>query len=187
MSVIVRSEATKQSFSRILILIFSLFLIIPCAHADTAVQWVSAGNDAYKLGNLDLAIMDYTKAIDINPNYAKAYDNRGVAYARQGSLTRAIDDFTMAIATNFKDAEAYNNRGHAYEEKGNLTQAVFDYTHAIENNTFYVKAYNNRMYVYYQLKEYDKAWADVHTVEAIGGPQDLNFIQDLKRASGKDK
>jgi len=167
----------------IIILIFLLFLDIPCAHADTAVQWVSAGNDAYKLGSLDLAIMDYTKAIDIDPNYAKAYDNRGVAYAREGSLKRAIDDFTMAIATNLKDAEAYNNRGHAYAEQGNLSQSVFDYTHAIENNAFYVKAYNNRGLAYFLLKEYKKAWDDAHTIEAIGGTVDPGFLAKLKKAA----
>jgi tetratricopeptide (TPR) repeat protein len=167
----------------ILILIILLFLNIPSAHADTALQYVSAGNDAFKQGRLDLAIIDYTSAIDIDPNYAKAYDNRGVAYAKEGSLTRAIDDFTMAIASNHSDAEAYNNRGHAYAQKGNLTQAIFDYTHAIENNAFYVKAYNNRGLAYYQLKEYKKAWADVNTIKAVGGTVDPYFLEDLKKVS----
>lgn len=148
---------------------------------------MSAGNDAFKLGDFDLAIIDYTKALDINPNLAKAYDNRGVAYADEGSLPRAIADFTMAIANDPKDADAYNNRGHAYFIKGNLSQAVFDYTRAIGFNTFYVKAYNNRELAYYQLKEYDKAWADVHTVGSIGGAVDPDFIKDLRKASGKDQ
>ena len=89
----------------------------------------------------------------------------------------------MAIADNFKDAEAYNNRGHAYAEEGDFSQAIFDYTKAIELNAFYVKAYNNREIVYYKLKEYDKAWADVNTVKAIGGTIDPYFIEDLKKAS----
>lgn len=148
---------------------------------------MSAGNDDFKLSNFDQAIVDYTKAIDINPNLAKAYDNRGVAYAKEGSFSRAITDFTMAIANNSKDAEAYNNRGSAYASQGHLSRAVFDYTKAIENNAFYVKAYDNRERAYYKLKEYDKAWADVHTVEAIGGRVDPYFIEDLKKASGKER
>lgn len=145
---------------------------------------MSDGNDDFKLGNFDQAIVEFTKAIDIDPNLAKAYNNRGVAYAQEGSLPRAIADFTMAIANNLKDSEAYNNRGRAYASTGNLTQAIFDYTKAIENNAFYVKAYNNREIAYYKLKEY-KAWSDVHTVEAIGGTIDPNFIKELKAASGK--
>ncbi len=102
---------------------------------------------------------------------------------RLGSLERAIDDFTMAIAVNLKDAEAYNNRGHAYAVQGNLTQSVFDYTHAIENNAFYVKAYNNRALAYFLLKEYNKAWEDVHTIQAIGGTVDPALIRNLKKAA----
>jgi len=151
------------------------------------LQYLFNGNDEYKTGNLDQAIVDYTRAIDINPNLAKAYDNRGVAYAKEGSMRRAIDDFTMAIADNPDDAEAYNNRGHAYAEQGNMAQALFDYTHAIEHNAFYVKAYNNRGLIYYLLKKYDKAWEDVHTIKAVGGDVDPYFLQDLKKASGRDQ
>ena len=153
--------------------------------AQTAEEYLSNGNDDFRIGNFDRAIVEYTKALDINPNLAKAYNNRGVAYAQEGSLPRAIADFTMAIANNPKDAEAYNNRGHAYAGQGNLSQAIFDYTKAIGINTFYVKAYNNREIAYYKLKEYDKAWADVHRVEAIGGSVDPYFVEDLKKASGK--
>ena len=170
----------------VFVLIGVLFLSVS-VYAQTAEEYLRSGNDNFKLDNFDQAIVDYTRAIDINPNLAKAYNNRGVAYAREGSLPRAIADFTMAIANNLKDAEAYNNRGRAYARQGNLSQAVFDYTKAIKNNAFYVKAYNNRGLAYYKLKEYDKAWSDVHTVEAIGGRADSYFIEELKKASGKDQ
>ena len=172
--------------SKLFIFIGVLFLS-GSVYAQTAKEHLSMGNDEFKQGNFDRAIVDYTKAIDINPNLAKAYNNRGVAYAQEGSFSRAISDFTMAIANNFKDAEAYNNRGLVYAKQGNLTRAVFDYTKAIKNDAFYVKAYNNREMAYYKLKKYDKAWSDVHTVEVIGGTVDPYFIQELKKASGKDQ
>jgi len=170
----------------LLILITLLFFNIPSVFADTAEQYLSAGNDDVEQGNLDQAIIDYTKAIDIDPNLSKAYDNRGVAYAKEGSLPRAIADFTMAIANNLKDAEAYNNRGHAYAQQGNLTQAVFDYSKAIELNAFYVKAYNNRERAYFELKEYDKVWSDIFAEELIGGKVDPEFFNDLKKVSGRN-
>jgi tetratricopeptide (TPR) repeat protein len=176
----------RYSFKLLLILIGVLFLNIPSVYAQTAEEYLSVGNDNFKLRNFDKAIAGYTKALDINPNLAKAYNNRGVAYAEEGSLSRAIADFTMAIANNLKDAEAYNNRGHAYADQGNLSQAIFDYTKAIKINTFYVKAYNNREIAYYKLKEYDKAWADVRKVEEIGGSINPRFIENLKQASGKN-
>jgi tetratricopeptide (TPR) repeat protein len=171
----------------ILILIIVLFFNIPSVYAETAGEDLQSGNDFFDQGNFDQAISEYTKAIDINPNYAKAYDNRGVAYAKEGSLSRAIADFTMAIANNFNDAEAYNKRGHAYDNQGNLTQAVFDYSQAIRINPLYAKAYNNRSLAYYNLKEYDKAWRDVHKIEELKDTVSPDFIDELKKASGKNQ
>jgi tetratricopeptide (TPR) repeat protein len=167
------------------LLIGLLFLSTSSVYAETAGEYLQNGNDSLNEGDFDQAIFDYTKALDINPNIAKAYDNRGVAYALRGYPAPAIADFTMAIANDPKDAEAYNNRGHAYAQKDNLTQAIADYTKAIDINTFYVKAYNNRELAFYMMKEYDKAWSDVHTVEKIGGAIDSNFIETLRKASGK--
>ena len=42
---------------------------------------------------VDRAIGDYTKAINLKPNYANAYNNRGVAYYGKGDYEKAIADF----------------------------------------------------------------------------------------------
>ena len=161
-----------------------LFLSISFVYAQTAVDYVQRGNAYYEQGKYDQAISDYTKAIDINPDFAKAYDNRGAAYAQKGNLSGAISDFTMAIANNPNDAEAYNNRGHAYAKLGNYVQAISDYTKAIKINPNYIKAYNNRAHVFYDIKKYDRAWADVQKAEELGITVDPDFIEELKQASG---
>ncbi len=169
-----------------LIITILLFLTVSAVYAQTAEEHLQDGNASFKQDEFDQSIIEYTKALDIDPNLTQAYNNRGVAYAQEGSLSRAIADFTMAIANNFNDAEAYNNRGHAYAEQGNFSQAIADYTRAIRIDAFYVKAYNNRELVFYKLGEYDKAWADVHTAQAIGGVVDPTFIKMLSKESGKD-
>ena len=40
---------------------------------------------------------DYDKAIALNPNYALAYNNRGVAYSNKGEVNRAIADYRKAL------------------------------------------------------------------------------------------
>ena len=71
-----------MAYFRLIVVIAALFLNIPPVHAETAMEYLNNGNDAFKRGDLDQAIFEYTKAIDVNPNLAKAYDNRGVAYAQ---------------------------------------------------------------------------------------------------------
>jgi len=177
----------KRTLGLISMVMGMSFLGVAFVYAETAAEYIQLGNDSLNQGDFQEAIFDYTKAIDINPNFAKAYDNRGVVYAEQGFLTPAIADFTMAIANDSKDAEAYNNRGHAYAEQGNFDQAISDYTKAIRINALYVKAYDNRAVVFLGLKEYDKAWADVHKVKKIGGVIDIDFIRALEKASARDQ
>ena len=52
---------------------------------------------AYGLaGDTDSAIADYTKVIQMAPDNASAYDNRGRAYASKGDYTHAVEDVTKA-------------------------------------------------------------------------------------------
>jgi len=71
---------------------------------------------AYEKGNQNDhygAIADYTKAIEINPNNADAYTNRGVVKYDLKDSSGAIADHTKAIEINPNFADAYNNRGVA--------------------------------------------------------------------------
>jgi tetratricopeptide (TPR) repeat protein len=77
-------------------------------------------------GLFDLSIADLNKAIDINPVYAEAYNNRGYAYKSKGLFDLAISDFNRALEINPRYADAYNNRGNAYHNKRKYEEAMGD-------------------------------------------------------------
>ena len=54
-----------------------------------------------------------TKAIELDPKYVFAYNNRGNAYEKKGEHDLAIADFDKAIEIDPKYAFAYDNRGNA--------------------------------------------------------------------------
>lgn len=171
-----------------LILIGALYLTVAFVCAETAEEYFNRGNIYIQQGNFAQAISEYTKAIKINPNDAQAYSNRGVAYDHQGNFAQAISDYTMAIKINPNDSEAYSNRGIAYALQGNLAQAISDYTKHIEINPYDAKGYSNRGVAYYAIKEYDKAWLDVHKAEGLElYVVDPGFLKELKKASGRDR
>jgi tetratricopeptide (TPR) repeat protein len=95
-------------------------------------------------GDIDGAIADFTRAIELYPKYGTAYNNRGLAKKNKGDLDGAIADCTRAIELDPKDAGAYGNRGIAKQAQGDLKGAIADYTRAIELDPKFAKAYTNR-------------------------------------------
>jgi len=116
----------------------NLLIVIAALLALAGLVWAywpsefDAGIAAYNSGDLDTAIADFTKAIKLKPDDAKAYNNRGLAYDEKGLYDQAIADYTEAIKLKQDVAVAYNNRGLAYSGTMLYDQAVADYTKAIE-------------------------------------------------------
>jgi tetratricopeptide (TPR) repeat protein len=54
--------------------------------------------------NACAAIQNYNQAIELNPKYADAFIDRGVAYADLKQFEKAIQDYNQAIELNPKDA-----------------------------------------------------------------------------------
>ena len=72
------------------------------------------------------------KAIELNPNDAINYNNRGVALYKLGRYQQAVKDFNQAIRLDPNDLYAYNNRGNAYYELGKKNRACDDWRKACD-------------------------------------------------------
>lgn len=81
-------------------------------------------------GDLDHALADFTKAVELDPNDATDYFNRGTVYKDKGDLDRALADYNRVIALNPDDGGAYRKRGVVYEAKGDFARAQADYKQA---------------------------------------------------------
>lgn len=73
-------------------------------------SYESRGFSYFAKDQYDLAIADFTKAIDLDPNLLAAYYNRGVAYFDKGQYDLATTDFTKAKDLGLKGKGAYNIR-----------------------------------------------------------------------------
>lgn len=65
--------------------------------AMTAPLWNDRGNTYSSQLRWDLAIDAYSRAIELDPSFARAYFNRGKAYAELGRYDEAITDYELAI------------------------------------------------------------------------------------------
>ena len=63
------------------------------------------GNDFLDREDWDTAIVCYTEAICLDPNYAVAYNNRGLAYEEIGEKAKAAADYAKAKQIHFLDCD----------------------------------------------------------------------------------
>ncbi|MFH1227874.1 MAG: tetratricopeptide repeat protein [Planctomycetota bacterium] len=123
----------------------------PQPNPKEAKVYFDKGVEKYRKGDLDGAITDYTRAIEIDPKFAEAYYGRGLANGNLGNYKDTIEDCTKAIELNPKYAEAYGDRGSAYANNNDFDQAIANFNKAIELNPKYATAYYNRGLVYQNI------------------------------------
>jgi tetratricopeptide (TPR) repeat protein len=105
---------------------------------------VNRGIEKGKKGDLDGAIADFNRAIELNPKDDAPYYNRAQARRLKKDAAGAIADYTRAIELGSQNPAAYNNRGNARSENNDRDGAIADYTRAIELQPNYARAYYNR-------------------------------------------
>lgn len=105
-------------------------LIGPAADANRR------GEAAYRAGNLEGAVALYQQSIELDPDYALAYSNLGLAYVKLARSAEAIWASRKAIAlasgahAGAIRAGAYYNIGKLLEEAGRYDEAMSNYLSA---------------------------------------------------------
>ena len=127
---------------------------------DNWLMLNNRGNALRSIGNDRGAVEDFTRVIELNPQFEQAYRNRGNAYNDMGDYVHAVEDFEKAIQINPESAPAYGNLGVAYAALGNNERALEAYGRAIGIDPAYPDAYYNRGVFYQSLRAYDRAIAD---------------------------
>ena len=125
------------------------------------------------------AIAQFQKAIQINPKYATAYNNLGIAYSDQGEWSKAIKQYQKAIQINPKYVTAYYNLGNAYKAQGEWSQAIAQYQKAIEINPKDATAYNSLGWTYLELFDLEKALSYLEQSWEVSNQQHSHAAMNL--------
>lgn len=167
-----------------------IYLAVPIKEKSTNDFFVS-GNTKKNQGDYQGAILEYTKAINFNPNDADAYTNRGFAKNKLRDYKGAILDFSKAIELNPSEAKSYFNRGSAKANSEDYQGAIADFSKAIEINPNFAESYHYRGNLKYTLNDYRGAIVDnSKAIEIISNYEDAYItranarleIQEFKEA-----
>ena len=107
----------------IIILIFlsslGLLLVNNQLHPDANTYLIS-GIESYVNGNYQVAIDNFNKAIELDPNNSGAYLNRGAIYYKKGDLARSITDIDKTIGLDPENSYARNFRKEVWKKLENI-------------------------------------------------------------------
>ena len=118
------------------------------------------GKTHYQKQTLDQDLQDDNQAIQLDPDDAKGYINKGLNYQKQGEFEKALQNFNQAIQLNPDLAEAYSNRAVIYSKQGNFEKALQDANKAIQIDPDLAAAYGNRGAIYHEQGKLEKALQD---------------------------
>jgi tetratricopeptide (TPR) repeat protein len=94
----------------------------------------SRGNAWFASTNLDNALDDYNKAIELDPELQAALVNRGVTLLRLGKCEQAMSDFSAVHSYDAHSWQTLYGRGVCESKAGNLTGAQSDLSAAAAIN-----------------------------------------------------
>ena len=118
-------------------------------------------------GKVREAIMDLTRAIELDLDHHKALNERGRLYRDQGDLELAMDDFSRAIDLAPDTSAYFSNRGLAEKLRGNFSAALADYNEALHIDPTNDGALHRRGALHREMKNFPDALADLQRALAI--------------------
>ena len=143
------------------------------AFAGRAKVHAAAGRD-------DEAIADYTRVIEIDPEYKWALIERGGIQAAAGRNDEAIADHTRAIEIDPEYKWALIERGRVHAAVGRNDEAIADHTRAIQIDPEWDLAFAGRAKVHAAAGRDDEAIADYTRAIEIDPEYDSAFGERAK-------
>lgn len=174
-----------------------------------AVDYYGRAMDFLLLRNVDAAIADATRAIELTPDFALAYFLRFNARAlkmemernssttshdavvqsqamlashiHQADMQALLDDINHVIALSPRNTYAYYNRGHLQALMGDFSSAITSYSKAIELKPDLGEARFNRGLIYMQLGDRERGSADLSKAGELGILGSYNILKRMTR------
>ena len=119
------------------------------------------------LGQLDIAVQSYKKALSIKPDYAKAHYNLGGALQELDKLHDSAKSYENAIALEPENAQAHNNLAIVLRELDQLEEAEASCRKAIVLDPEYAEAHSCLSIILYANGDLNSALESIKKAYSI--------------------
>lgn len=170
-------------------------------HTPRAIDYFGRGMDQFTVHNYEAAKADFSKAIELTPDFALAYFMRGLSNHRisklpaneadggkinmlsgvRGKQNTVLSDFDKVIQLSPNMAAAHFNKGTLLLEYDDITSAISSLNKAIELKPDFGEAYYNRGYAYLKLGNKHAGLADLSKAGELGIAPSYQLLKRMGR------
>ena len=152
----------KKAYKKALLCILPLLIVIGLGNMQLVRRDFSGSYNMMGLyylerHDLPLAIAQFKKATEANPQMDSAHYNMGKAFMEAGDLQSALESFNQALKINPYLYETYNDKGNIYLSMNELDKAYAQFVRACELNPSYAPGHASLGLVYKKKEMWDLA------------------------------
>lgn len=130
-----QQQARRGAGRRVLLAALALMLALGgCADLNRwRADWhYEQANDSLQRDDIDAALAELQRAVELDPSLAVAYSNIGLIYRRRGEYDKAIENFVEAVRYNPTSFDDTSHLAQLYQFTHRLKDAIRAYLHAID-------------------------------------------------------
>lgn len=116
-----------------------------------------------KMGEYDMAEIDFNQAISKDSTDAKVYLNYGNLFFNKAQYEKALVYYNRALTLDTTIANIYSSRAAVYANLGRLDEGLTDLDKALALNPYMLDALQNRMVINFNKRTYEPIIKDATT------------------------
>jgi tetratricopeptide (TPR) repeat protein/tRNA A-37 threonylcarbamoyl transferase component Bud32 len=118
-------------------------------------------------GASDKAIVEFNKALELDPNYGDVHNQLGYVYLDMGDFPKAVEHFKKYVFLNPGEANPLDSLASAYYAMGRLDEAIANYKETLKINPDFESSYFGVGYIYALKAEYAEAMRWINQYIAV--------------------
>jgi tetratricopeptide (TPR) repeat protein len=157
-----------------------LILTLPLVgFSQNAKQFYKTGISFVESGNHKDAIEQFTKAIELSPDYTQAYIDRARSYEALNELQKTVDDYNRALVFETKSHTLYYDAASVNYKMGNNKEAFDLINKCIMVKINYIEAYQLLTQIQIALEDYSGALVTINKGLKIKDYSENNYYHGL--------
>jgi tetratricopeptide (TPR) repeat protein len=160
-----------------LILFLALIAVPLQSHAQSARQYYKNGLSFSETGNYKDAVDQFTRSLEIDPEYLQSYLGRARAYEAKGELQKAADDLQQALSFEQKKESLYYEAARLNYLLSNFDLSVELIKRSLELKSNYEPGYRMQCQILLATGDYAGALASINKALTLVDSPENNYYR----------